>query len=136
MTKVSKKHRAPSPIGALLLMAAEAILVFVGITLAFSVLSYLLKDPASAVSVLSLPAFFVSAVITSLLLRRRGQGLLLSVLSVLVFLFLLLLGGVLLAHGALCWKLLLYDVTYLLTFLAIHALPAPKRGRSKHRFRD
>ena len=136
MSKLSKKHRLPSPIGALIFMAAEAILVFIGISLLFAILSYLLKDPASAVSVLSLPAFFVSGVITSLLFRRRGQGLLLVTLSTLTFLFLLLLCGVVLAHGTLCWKFLLYGITYLLVILLIYALPAPKRGHKKHRFRD
>lgn len=131
----ARKHRAPSPLGALLSMTLFAALTLAAVSLLFAAVTYLMSDPASTVAHLSLPAFLVSGAITALFLGRRKEGgMLTPTLAVSLLLLVLLLVGVL-TGGTVSLRILLYDGAYLVTFLCVYLLSVHREKGRRHRSR-
>ncbi len=117
MHKRSRKTRVSSPLAALLAGCGIAGAVFVLISLFFSFVTILLSDPTAVIPWLTLPSFMISGCIDAWIIYSPAKRNLRSAfLSVLLFLLLLLLAGVILCHGAVSARIFLFDIGYIAAF--------------------
>ncbi len=133
MHKRSKKLHGSSPLAALLAGCGIAGAVFVLISLLFSFVTLLLSDPSAVMPWLTLPSFMISGCTGAWIIYSPAKKNLRSAfLSVLLFLLLLLLIGVILCHGSVSAQIFLYDIGYIAAFFigcALRSLGKKRRVR-------
>lgn len=135
MRKKTRNRNTPSPLVSLLLGTLTAAVIFALTSLLFSIVTYLLNDPTALIPLLSLPAFLLSGLFCALFLYSPTQkNLRAALLSVLLFLLILLLIGVITCHGAVSLQILLFDIGYLLSFFVGCVLRSLGTHRRRRRF--